>query len=154
MHDPTQSKLSFQVQRESQKTGLVKTCSSAMQRDASGHACYFFSLLRTLGLPMVTEGQAGAGFGSSVGGTPQIPLTQKIREQCRLREGQGSSEEFSWPDQLFVLWIPRSAIFLCGYQCGQDPASPESLATGPSALSYLCSHQEVLSTFFCLLLNV
>lgn len=141
----------FRSKEKVRRQGLgsvVETCSSAMQRDASGHACYFFSLLRTLGLPMVTaEGQAGARFSSSVGGTPQIPLTQKIREQCWLREGQGSSEEFSWPDPLFVLWIPRSAIFLCGYQCGQDPASPESLPTGPSALSYLCSHQEGLSTF-------
>lgn len=44
----------FRSKEKVRRQGLgsaVKTCSSAMQRDASGHACYFFSLLRTLGLP-------------------------------------------------------------------------------------------------------
>lgn len=105
VHDPTQSKLSFQVQRESQKTGLRQRGENMFVGYAEGcqWSCMLFLLLiedpgSAEVEKMVIGGQAGAGFGSSVGGTPQIPLTQKNREQCWLREGQGSSEEFSWPD--------------------------------------------------------
>lgn len=121
-HSAIKSKHSLQVQGESQKTGLRQWGENTFVCCAEG--CQWSRLLFLL----LSEDPGSAevkkrGLGVRCGLESVQPWRRsthttytELSEGC-WREGQGSLE-FSWHDQTFVFWMPRAAIFLCGYQWG------------------------------------